>query len=268
MFNILQAYGIPTSIIEAIKLIYDDSSASVITPDGETESFQTHAGVLQGDTLTPFLFVVVLDYIMRHALRGIQQETGIVLKERKSSHYPEIRLHDLDFADDVALLSTSIAIAESLLHSIEEASNCVGLHLNTGKTKTLLVNIPPTSSIQTLDGTKLKNVSDFKYLGSSLPDSFQDFKCRKAQAWSACNKLDKIWKSDLYRATKIKFFRACVESILLYGAETWTTTQKINDRINGCYTQLLRRVLNIHWRDHITNKEVLYIAIYHHYPKP
>ncbi|XP_071795670.1 uncharacterized protein [Asterias amurensis] len=140
--------------------------------------------------------------------------------------------------------------------SIEEPSNCVDLHLNTGKTKTLLVNIPPTSSIQTLDGTKLKTVSDLKYLGSSLPDSFQDFKCRKAHAWSTCNKLDKIWKSDLDRAIKIKFFRACVESILLYGAKTWTTTQKMNDRINGCYTQLLRRVLNIHWRDHTTNSEV------------
>ncbi|XP_071793280.1 uncharacterized protein [Asterias amurensis] len=118
------------------------------------------------------------------------------------------------------------------------------------------MNIPPTSSIQTLDGTKLKTVSDLKYLGSSLPDSFQDFKCRKAQAWSACNQLDKIWKSGLDRAIKIKFFRACVESILLYGAETWTTTQKMNDRINGCYTQLLRRVLNIHWQDHTTNREV------------
>ena len=72
----------------------------------------------------------------------------------------------------------------------------------------------------------LCNVKDFKYLGSSLPDSFHDFKCRKAQAWVACNKLEKIWKSKLDRTIKIKFFRACVKSILLYGSETWTVTQK------------------------------------------
>ena len=89
-----------------------------------------------------------------------------------------------------------------------------------------------------------------------MPDSFHDFKCRKAQAWVACNKLEKIWKSKLDRPTKIKFFRACVESILLYGSETWTVTKTFEDRINGCYTQLLRRVLNISWRDHKTNEEV------------
>ena len=72
----------------------------------------------------------------------------------------------------------------------------------------------------------------------------------------ACNKLEKIWKSKLDRTIKIKFFRACVESILLYVSETWTVTQAFEERINGCYTQLLRRVLDISWRDHQTNKKV------------
>ena len=256
MFEILKAYGLPNIIIEAIRVIYEDSSAVVITPDGETSSFQILAGVLQGDTLAPFLFIVVLDYVMRHALENISLDTGIVLEERRSRRHPETRLHDLDFADDIALLSTSIPAAETLLHSIENASNCVGLHLNKGKTKTLLVNISPPSNVKTLDGTELQNISEFKYLGSSIPDSFHDFKCRKAQAWSACNKLAKIWKSSLERSTKIRLFRACVESILTYGSETWTVTRKFEDRINGCYTQLLRRVLDISWRDHIPNTVV------------
>jgi hypothetical protein len=51
MFKILHAYGIPDTIIGAIKSIYDDSSALVITPEGETETFNILAGVLQGDTL-------------------------------------------------------------------------------------------------------------------------------------------------------------------------------------------------------------------------
>jgi hypothetical protein len=256
MFQILKAYGIPRVIIDAIKAIYTNSSALVISPEGDSEPFQILAGVLQGDTLAPFLFIVVLDYIMRHALKDINHCTGIVIEERKSRRYPELRLHDLDFADDIALLSSSITSAQTLLQSIEDASSCVGLHLNVGKTKTLLVNIPTTSNVQTLDGTNLENIKDFKYLGSSLPDSFHDFKCRKAQAWVACNKLEKIWKSKLDRTIKIKFFRACVESILSYGSETWTSTQKFEDRINGCYTQLIGRVLDISWRDHQTNKEV------------
>ena len=256
MFQILHAYGIPGVIIDAIKAIYTDSSALVISADGDTEPFEILAGVLQGDTLAPFLFIVVVDYIMRHALKDINQSTGIVLERRKSRRHPELRLHDLDFADDIALLSSSIEAAEILLQHIEEASNCVGLHLNVGKTKTLLVGIPSSTNVTSLSGAKLDNIKEFKYLGSSMPDSFHDFKCRKAQAWVACNKLEKIWKSKLDRPTKIKFFRACVESILLYGSETWTVTKTFEDRINGCYTQLLRRVLNISWRDHKTNEEV------------
>ena len=89
-----------------------------------------------------------------------------------------------------------------------------------------------------------------------IPDSCVDFKQRKAQAWNACNKLEKVWKSNLDRKIKIKIFKACVESILLYGSETWTITKNMEARIDGCYTKLLRRVLNISWRDHITNKEV------------
>ena len=62
MFEILKAYGLPSLIIEAIKVIYEDYSAVVITSDGETPSFPIHAGVLQGDTLALFLYIVVLDY--------------------------------------------------------------------------------------------------------------------------------------------------------------------------------------------------------------
>ena len=206
MFQILHAYGIPAVIIDAIKAIYTDSSALVISTDGDTEPFEILAGVLQGDTLAPFLFIVVVDYIMRHALEDINQSTGIVIERRKSRRHPELRLHDLDFADDIALLSSSIESAEILLQHIEEASNCVGLHLNVGKTKTLLLNIPSSTKVKSLNGTELQNIKEFKYLGSSMPDSFHDFKCRKAQAWVACNKLEKIWKSKLDRSTKLKLF--------------------------------------------------------------
>ena len=78
-----------------------------------------------------------------------------------------------------------------------------------------------------------------------------------AWAWDACNKLENIWKSSLDRKLKIRFFRACLESVLLYGSETWTITAKIKLRIDECYTRLLRRAVNISWKSHTTN-ETLY----------
>ena len=81
-------------------------------------------------------------------------------------------------------------------------------------------------------------------------------KTRKAQAWAAIRKLDNIWKSDLPRKLKINLFRSTVESILLYGAETWAMTKTMNSEIDGTYTRLLRHALNINWRQHVTNVDL------------
>ena len=76
-------------------------------------------------------------------------------------------------------------------------------------------------------------------------------------AWIAFNKLDKIWKSNLSKSFKKKLFCSTVESVLLYGCETWTLTVELERKLDGCYTKLLRTSLGYSWRDHIRN-EVLY----------
>ena len=65
-----------------------------------------------------------------------------------------------------------------------------------------------------------------------------------------------FWKSDLPRPIKINFFKPTIESILLYNAEAWSLTKSLNDELDGTYTRLLRHILNIIWRQHITNKEL------------
>ena len=75
-------------------------------------------------------------------------------------------------------------------------------------------------------------------------------------AWDACNRLPPIWQSNIPRSTKLAFFRACVESILLYGSETWTMKKALQDRLDGTYTRLLMRVQNISWREYKTKAEI------------
>ena len=72
----------------------------------------------------------------------------------------------------------------------------------------------------------------------------------------SCHKLKKIWKSNFRKGFKIRLFVATVESILLYGSETWTLTESLRKRIDGCYTRMLRMALNVDWKQHLTNKEV------------
>ena len=104
--RILKAYGIPLNLLRANKGMYSNTKARVVTQDGETEQFDITADVLQGDTLAPFLFVIVLDYAMRKAMAdGKEEELGFTITPCKSRRYPKQVLADLDFADDIALLS-------------------------------------------------------------------------------------------------------------------------------------------------------------------
>ncbi|XP_072048468.1 uncharacterized protein [Amphiura filiformis] len=121
---------------------------------------------------------------------------------------------DLDFADDIALLADSLRDAEELLHL---AALTVGLSMNAKKTKAMVCNMD-ASPIRTLDGSELEVVDDFKYLGAWI-GSEKDFNIRKAQAWRACNSMNKIWKSSPPRNLKTKLFTTTVESVLMYGAD-------------------------------------------------
>ena len=82
LMEILKAYGISTKIVDAISILYKDTEAQVITPDGDTEFFEILAGVLQGDTLAPFLFIIALDYALREATR--ETHTGFTLTPREN----------------------------------------------------------------------------------------------------------------------------------------------------------------------------------------
>ena len=71
IFEILKLYGIPDKIISAIKVLYTYTSSTILTPDGETPYFSIKAGILQGDTLAPFLFIILVDYVLRMSVETI-----------------------------------------------------------------------------------------------------------------------------------------------------------------------------------------------------
>ena len=256
MFEILRLYGIPEGIIAAIKVMYTDNSSTVMTTDGETQAFPTLAGILQGDTLAPFLFIMVVDYIMRVSVDTIT-EKGYLLHPRRGSRQPAEYLTDTDFADDIALISQSLEHAQDLLQSLEQASNGVGLYLNETKTECLNRCLSNADLVvKTLNGASLKMVEDYVYLGSYISSSEKDFSVRKGMAWSACNDMYKIWTSQLPRRIKIEIFRATIEPILLYGSETWTLSRKLEKRLDGTYTRLLMRAQNISWGRHASVSDI------------
>ena len=198
----------------------------------------------------------MLDYVIRRVTEGKETELGFELERRRSRRHPAISICDLDFADDIALLSEEIDQAQELLARVEHESAKMGLKLNDKKTEIMTYNQETPVEITSRSGKKLKVVNNFKYLGSWMESSEKDFEIRKALAWSSCHKLKKIWNSTLSRKIKVRLFLATVESVLLYGSETWTLTKSMEKKLNGCYTRMLRMCLNVSWKQKLTNEQL------------
>ena len=135
--------------------------------------------------------------------------------------------------------------AKTLLHSLERAATGIGLHINAHKMEYMCNN--QTGDISTLDGTFLKLVGKFTYLGSSVSSTAKDIDTRLTKAWTAIDRLSIMWKSDLTDKMKRSFFQAVVVSILLYGCTIWTLLKRL-EKLVGNYTRMLRAILNKSWQ--------------------
>ena len=113
-----------------------------------------------------------------------------------------------------------------------------------------------TGDISTLEGTPLKLVDKFTYLGSSVASTEKDIDTKLTKAWTAINRLSIIWKSDLTDKMKRSFFQAAVTSILLNGCTTWTLTKRLEKKLDSNYTRMQRAILNKSWRQHPTRHQV------------
>ena len=133
------------------------------------------------------------------------------------------QLDDLDFADDLALLSHTQQQMQDKTNTIATNSARLGLSIHRGKSKILRVNAADTSPIN-LEGETLEEVEEFTYLGSIFDKqggTDADVRVRTGKARGAFIQLKNIWSSrDLAITTKIKIFNSNVKSVLLYGAET------------------------------------------------
>ena len=145
MLHILHLYGLRDKIITGVKTMYDNPETFVLTPNGATDSF----------------FIIIVDYILHILLDPINNH-GLTLQERKSTHHSSKHITDLDYADNIALLSDQIENAEILLQSLVTAAHKVALTLNSTKTECMLLNQELTGNeIHTLNGTSLNTVDDF-----------------------------------------------------------------------------------------------------------
>ena len=154
LWKILKEMGIPDHLICLLRNLYEVQEATIRTGHGTEDWFQIGKGVHQGCILSPCLFNLYAEYIMRNA--GLEEkQAGIKIAGRNSNN--------LRYADDTTLMAESEEELKSLLMKVKVENEKVCLKHNIQKTK-IMASGPITSC--EIDGETVETMSDFIFLGS------------------------------------------------------------------------------------------------------
>ncbi|VDP55485.1 unnamed protein product [Schistosoma margrebowiei] len=212
-----------------------------------TDAFQVRTGVRQGCLLSPFLFLLVVDWIMKTSTS--EEKHGIQWTAQN-------QLDDSDFEDDLVLLSHTHKQMQIKTASVVAVSTSVGLNIHKKKTKVHKYNTENSNPI-TLDDETLEDVESFTYLGSIIDEqggSDVDVKATIDKSRKAFLQLKNIWNSKQCSTNiEVTTFNTNVKAVLLYGAETSRTTKTIIKHVQVFINNCLRTILNIYWPDTVSN---------------
>ena len=166
---------------------------------------------------------------------------------------------NLGFADDIDVLAEEEQELEALVESLDNTCTRYKMEISAEKTKLMTNSANGIQREIKVKGQKLGTVTSFKYLGAVVSDdgSKPEVLSRIAQATAALTKLKPIWRDkNLSIGSKVKLMRSLVISIFLYACESWTLTAELEKRTQAFEMRCYRRLLNISYKDHVTNEEV------------
>jgi hypothetical protein len=236
---------------------YYGHTVRIVLEGGKTAEYEIKSGVLQGDTVAPYLFVLLLDCIL---MEGIDEAQGLSLdgtpgrKAAGSKFHMSLRVRRqsrvystvpyLAFADDIAILAHSVEDAERQLHGLQRRARDCGLEINVGKGKTELQLLNGAQgTARTIDGKELTTTAAYTYLGTNPIQPERSFDARVAKAWGAAKKLDPLWKSTTPRDVKVSIFDSIVATTFYYGSQTLPATKKLAERADAALARILKYCL-------------------------
>ena len=147
MFAVLQHYGIPEPLVNAIGALYNNSKSAVMVDGNIFDPFEVSTGVLQGDVLAPFLFIILVDYLLKKATSNL--DSGVVKHPRHSKRYPVKVLKTLTLRM-MSLCWNPLFLGHrpTQLTSTAAAVKDLGLIVSVPKTEYMTVNCHPHSTLQ------------------------------------------------------------------------------------------------------------------------
>ena len=248
LWKILKVLGIPDHLTCLLRNLYAGQEATVRTGHGTTDWFQIGKGVRQGCILSPCLFNLHAEYIIRNA--GLDKAQAAIKIARRN-------INNLGYADDTTLMAESEELKSHLM-KMKEESEKVGLKLNIQKTKIMAYS--PITSWQ-IDGEIMETVRNFILGGSKITadsDCSHEIKRCLLLRRKATTNLDSILKSrDITLPTKVHLVKAMVFPIVMYGFESWTIKKAECRRIDAFELWCWKELLRVPWTARRSNPSII-----------
>ena len=252
MWNLLREMDFDPKIIFLIRSLYEGEQSAMQLECGTTEWFPVTKGVRQGCILSPHLFSIYTEGIMREVEHDHRKE------EYDEPSLQGLPIRDLRYADDTALLATTSKGLETLIKSVKDHSEQKGLLLNLKKTKIMDIDKRKGKAVITSDGEEIERVSNFNQLGAQIEangKSTPEIKRRLAIAGSNLRKMARIGKGQSI-CTKLRILRCIVFPIASYGCEAWTINNTDGKKITAFEIKSYRKNLRLSWTEKTSNEIV------------
>lgn len=250
LWRVLLEMGVPLHLVLLMRQLYTEQEAAVRTEDGDSEWFKVKKGVRQGCILSPYLFNLFAEYIMRKA--NLEDCC-------KGVRIGGMSLTNIRYADDTTLLAESSLDLTKAIKRVKEESERMGLYLNMKKTKIMTTSETPVKIC--FGDEEVELVDSFVYLGSLVTCKGMcdaEVKRRIALGRKAMNALGPIVQDKLTDVKlKVRLVKAMVFPVVLYGSESWTLRKAEEKRLEAFEMWCWRRILRLSWMMKVTNEAVL-----------
>lgn len=252
IWNTLKKRNVGDKMINVIKSLYDETNNYVIKNNMKSEIFKTKEGVRQGGSLSPLLFIIYMDEIIRETNQRIRP---MYIGYR---NLQPIEVTDCAFADDVVLVTDTVKKLQENVNIWNNVLIKKGMKLNKTKTKVMQV-AKETKKIQIhVDDTELEQVETYQYLGIVIEangDNHVEINNRIQKANNVYYAMNKgfINKKEISSETKMTVFKTIYRPILTYGCESWVLNQRQRSKIQAIEMKYLRKVRSVTRKDRIRN---------------
>ena len=259
MWSVLGMYGVEGKLLRAIQSLYAESEACVRVCREEGEWFSVKVGLRQGCVMSPWLFNVFMDGVMRE-VREKAGEVGACLWDARRNC--EWKVEWFMFADDTLLVGESEEKLDKLVKEFGNVCNRRKLTVNVGKSKVMRIgkNREENELNVRLNDRRMEEVESYRYLGvdvSSDGRMNEEVSHRIGEARKVAGALQELWKKrHVSREAKVGMYEGIVEPSLLYGCEAWVMNVHERRRVEAVEMNCLRSICGVRRIERVTNVEI------------